>query len=62
MALHRSGKTASLYRMVMPDHLCPCGLSSGRINLGAGVDSHVNELQGTGPSTIPLPRTGSTET
>ena len=28
MALDRSGKTATLYRMVMPDHLCPYGLKS----------------------------------
>lgn len=28
MAGDRSGKTASLYRMVMPDHLCPYGLKS----------------------------------
>jgi len=28
MALDQSGKTASLYRMVMPDHLCPYGLKS----------------------------------
>ena len=42
----------------------PCAptVSSRRIHLRAGVDSHVNESQGTGPSTIPLPRTRSTET
>lgn len=28
MALDQSGRTASLYRMVMPDHLCPYGLKS----------------------------------
>ncbi|QRI64442.1 glutaredoxin [Shinella sp. PSBB067] len=28
MALDQSGKTATLYRMVMPDHLCPYGLKS----------------------------------
>lgn len=28
MASDRSGKTAILYRMVMPDHLCPFGLKS----------------------------------
>ncbi len=28
MALDQSGKTAILYRMVMPDHLCPYGLKS----------------------------------
>jgi len=28
MALDGSGKTAILYRMVMPDHLCPYGLKS----------------------------------
>lgn len=28
MASDRSGKTATLYRMVMPDHLCPYGLKS----------------------------------
>ncbi len=28
MAPDQSGKTAILYRMVMPDHLCPYGLKS----------------------------------
>ena len=28
MALDQGGKTATLYRMVMPDHLCPYGLKS----------------------------------
>jgi glutaredoxin len=28
MALNQSGKTAILYRMVMPDHVCPYGLKS----------------------------------
>jgi glutaredoxin len=28
MALDQSGKTATLYRMVMPDHLCPYGLKA----------------------------------
>lgn len=28
MALDQNGKTASLHRMVMPDHLCPYGLKS----------------------------------
>jgi len=28
MALDQRGKTATLYRMVMPDHLCPYGLKA----------------------------------
>lgn len=42
MALNHSGKTATLYRMVMPDHLCPFGLKSKDLleRQGFTVDDH----------------------
>ena len=42
MALDQSGKTAILYRMVMPDHLCPYGLKSKDLleRQGFAVEDH----------------------
>jgi glutaredoxin len=42
MALDQSGKSATLYRMVMPDHLCPYGLKSKDLleRQGFTVDDH----------------------
>jgi glutaredoxin len=43
MALDQSGKTAILYRMVMPDHLCPYGLKSKDLleRHGFAVEDHL---------------------
>src|SRR5690606_38471511 len=42
MALDQNGKTAALYRMVMPDHLCPYGLKSKDLleRQGFAVEDH----------------------
>lgn len=42
MALDQSGKSAILYRMVMPDHLCPYGLKSKNLleRHGFAVEDH----------------------
>lgn len=42
MALDTGGKTATLYRMVMPDHLCPYGLKSKDLleRQGFAVEDH----------------------
>jgi glutaredoxin len=42
MALDQSGKSASLYRMVMPDHICPYGLKSKDLleRQGFAVEDH----------------------
>jgi glutaredoxin len=42
MTADRTGKTATLYRMVMPDHLCPYGLKSKDLleRQGFAVDDH----------------------
>lgn len=42
MARDQSGKTATLYRMVMPDHLCPFGLKSKDLleRQGFAVEDH----------------------
>ena len=42
MALDEYGKTAVLYRMVMPDHLCPYGLKSKDLleRRGFAVEDH----------------------
>lgn len=42
MAPDKTGKTATLYRMVMPDHLCPFGLKSKDLleREGYAVDDH----------------------
>ena len=47
MASDRSGKTAILYRMVMPDHLCPFGLKSKDLleRHGYTVEDHHLETQ-----------------
>ena len=47
MASDRSGKTAILYRMVMPDHLCPFGLKSKDLleRHGYTVEDHRLETQ-----------------
>lgn len=42
MAMNQRGKTATLYRMVMPDHLCPFGLKSKDLleRQGFAVEDH----------------------
>jgi glutaredoxin len=42
MALNENGKAATLYRMVMPDHLCPYGLKSKDLleRKGFAVEDH----------------------
>ena len=42
MAVEQSAKAATLYRMVMPDHICPYGLKSRDLleRQGFAVEDH----------------------
>lgn len=45
MALDRTGKTATLYRMVMPGHICPYGLKSKDLLERQGFDVEDHHLK-----------------